>query len=472
MALFKKKSSQAEIGAADPSFDATPPEWGGGVSPGQKFAHVLLHDGQSWVIGGHWSASGRFPKRPVGLKKLAREEGFDPKQSGFVWLREEQQTGWFVFGDKPLKAKPLAALAARRLTAAQLPWRGLFCLADDLWWLVVTDASGALNPKWDIFGAHDDVLNVINDNLAELAPITHQEIFNTPQESWEWLLGDEAEIRNLPMVVPALSAESAAKKVLMVAAPIGLAAAGAVVGLTWWKHKQEMLQQQAMTLAQQRAAALAQLSKQQQEQQERAMIARIQAQWAAIPRPWQQAVAWSDALKSCQIGPVSIDGWQLTQVDCKVQGAQMQIARTFKRLPFATVFAMPQGELSADGNAVVQTQTVSLPAAPVSAPLPSVSDAQRTWMGLSQRWATVTPVTAAAAQPYRPPYPPNTPPQVQQKLPQPVLWNSISVSVQGATSPASWPVLGTPYFLPDAITLALSGGSLQWTLKGTQYAAP
>ncbi len=429
-----------------------------------------------WLIGGQWTAGERFPKRPKHLKALAAEEGFDPARTAAVWLSEEQQVGWFAFSGTPKKGKPLAALAARQVSNDKWPWQGLFCLDTDLWWLVVTDTTGAVHPLWDIFGTRDEVMQVMSDRIAELATIQHQDRFETPEESWSWLLEDEGLVRQIPVATPVNAAEQSIKKAALVLLPALVLVGGGGAGLIWWK-KQQMLK--AQIAAQQAIAAQAASQNSQKAQEsarEAALIAQIRHQWAATPRPWAQMQTWSNVIAACQPGPLTQDGWRLTGLKCQVQGANLQIDRTWMRGQLATVLKAPSGTLDAQGQTVLQTSTVVLPAAQPGSAATDAKQAALWWLGMTQQWAGVLQIKADPMAPYRPPFPPNTPPNVQKELQPPVLWQSGKVSISAQIAPgaskAHWPVLNAVGFVPESMQITLQGANLQWTLEGTQYANP
>ncbi len=439
---------------------------------------VILTRGKTdWLLGGQWTAGGRFPKRPRNLKALAIEEGFDPAHTAAVWLADEQQIGWYAFAGAPKRGKPLAALAARKIGHDRWPWQGLFCLDADLWWLVVTDSTGAVHPLWDIVGTHDELMQVMTDRIAELATIQHQDRFETVEESWNWLLSDEDLARQIPLAVPVTAAQQSAKRAAMILLPALVVIAGGAAGLAWWKKHQMLKAQMAAQQAAAAQAALQNSQKAQEAAREAAMIAQIQQQWAATPRPWAQMHTWSDVIAACQPGPLTQDGWHLTGMQCHVQGDNLKIDRLWSRGQFATVLQAPQGTPDAQGQNIVQTSTVPLPPAAPGSAAANAQQAALWWLGMTQQWAGVLQIKADPLTPYRPPFPPNTPPAVQQKLQPPVLWQSGKVTITsqiapGSKPPALWPVLSAAGFVPESMQISLQGQHLQWTLEGTQYANP
>ena len=439
----------------------------------EKTTVIFRRGKTNWLAGGHWTAGERFSKRPGSLKKLAIAEGFDPARTSAVWLPDEQQIGWFTFDGKPVKGLPLAALAARRLGVGQWPWQGLFKLDDDLWWLVVTDSAGALHPSWDIIGPEEWVMQSMHDRVAELATIPHQERIEDPEAAWEWLLGDAAVIRSLPSVKSVTGVQAAAQKTALVMVPLILLLAGGGAGLTWWEKRQALLAQEKARqslLAQQRdqqAQTAAQLA------QEKALMAQIEQTWAQTPKPWTKTPSWGDVMAACQVGPVTQDGWLLTTVQCTLQGDSLQIQRTWNRLPFATVLNAPQGVIDPQGQTVVSQQSVALPTPQPGQAAVNGEQVGRWWLGMTQKWANVLAIKAEPLQPFRPPFPPNTPPQIQQKMTPPVLWQQGKVTITGAINPKPlWTVLSATGYLPQSVAINLKGARMQWTLEGTQYVNP
>lgn len=435
---------------------------------------VVIRRGKStWLVGGHWTAGERFPKRPGRLKKLAADEGFDPSHTSAVWLADEQQVGWFSFDGKPVKGLPLAALAARRLGAGQWPWQGLFKLDEDLWWLVVTDSAGALHPSWDVVGSEDFIHQAMGDKIAELATIPHQERFDDPDAAWEWLMGDAAASRSIPSAVSVASAQIVAKKAVMVTVPLIVVLAASSAGLMWWKHQQalraQQIAQQSM-MAQQQAQSATQAA---DAAQEAAAMARIEQAWKNTPRPWAQAQTWGDVLSACKVGPITQDGWLLTTVQCSVHGATLNIKRTWARLPFATVLQAPDGDLDPQGQTVLAQSTAPLPAAQPGQPGAEAAQVSRWWLGMTQQWSRILSIKADPLQPFTPPFPPNTPPQIQQKMTPPVLWQQGKVTISSAVEPTPlWPVLSAAGYVPERIEINLRGSRLLWTFEGTQYVNP
>ncbi|OIQ69791.1 pilin accessory protein (PilO) [mine drainage metagenome] len=258
----------------------------------------------------------------------------------------------------------------------------------------------------------------------------------------------------------------------MVIVPVAVLGMAAVGGGVWWKHQQDQraaIAAQLAASAAQSAQSVAQAQERLREQQD---IAAIRQQWAAIPRPWTQAAAWPAVIAACMPGPVTIDGWRLAAVDCAVQGAQVNVTQTWDRGPLATVLKTPRGAISSDGNQVVSTSRSPLALAPTGDLPGAPGDAQHLWLGLSQQWSQVLQIQPEAPMPFRPPYPPNTAPDVQKKLPQPVLWNAMPVKLTSAVPPTSWPVLETPNLIPQDVRVDIKPTGLLWTLKGIQYANP
>lgn len=439
-----------------------------------KTAVVIERNKAVWLLAGQWSAGERFPKRPKSLKKLAAQEGFDPARTSAVWLQPEQQVGWFAFDGKPVKGAPLAPVATRQVDAAQWPWYGLFKLDADLWWMVVTDAVGAIHPFWDVVGSKEEIDRIFDDRVAELAPIQHYVRIESEDQAWSWLLQEKSVIRSVPAAAPVNSAEQAARRAALVGAPLALAAVGAAVGLKMWKdHRAALAQQlaQQQALLQQRAQMNESAAK---AAKEAAMVAQIKQQWAQTPRPWVGAYSWAQVIQACTIGPLSQEGWGLQELVCTPGANGLEQRRTWVRLPQANVLKAPEGVLDPQGNTVVQTTLVPMPPAAGASAAAQKESVSRWWLGMTQKWAGILTIKADTFSPYRPPLPPNTPPDIQQKVGEPpILWWSSAVSIDSpiAVDPR-WSFLQTQGFVPTSLTIQLGASGMHWILKGAQYVNP
>jgi len=435
---------------------------------------------KTWVVGGAWTPGDALQDKPKRIKAIIQEQGLPPDRVSWVWVPETKQVGLFEFEGKPRRALSLAAHLAALLPSGKLPWRGVFNLGpaqrdgDDLWWVVAFGSTGDVAPGWDVVGTHDDVLDLLSERTSEIAMIPHGENFSTPEESWAFLDQDAPDF----MAVPASStaAASSALKVLVPVAALAVAAAG---GGLWWKHhrEQQLLAQQASAarLAQETAQRLTAQHLAQQQAQEQ----QVKAAWANLPRPWVAYPSWAQVMQSCQVGPLSENGWGLTAVDCVVSPAGLQITRSWVRTPLANVDKPPaQAQIAPDGNTATTVQTVALSADAHGTTPAAAAAAQLRWLSLTQRWSHVIAIRAEQPQAFVAPWPPNTPPEVQKALaPPPVLWKTLAVSItptvtHGLVQPSDDNnPLNQTNFVPTQVQITL-GLVPTMTLKGIQYAAP
>jgi hypothetical protein len=228
-----------------------------------------------------------------------------------------------------------------------------------------------------------------------------------------------------------------------------------------------MEQEKAQQLAAQQLAQL-----QAQEQQ-------VKAYWANLPKPWVAYPSWAQVMQSCQVGPLSENGWRLTSVDCVVSPAELQITRSWARAPLANVDKPPdQAQIAPDGNTATTVQKVALSADAHGTTPAAAEVAQLRWLSLAQRWANVIAISAEQAQAFVAPWPPNTSPDVQKELsPPPVLWKTLAVSItpkvtHGLVQPSDD---NNPFnqmdFVPTQVQIT-PGVVPAMTIKGIQYAAP
>ena len=441
-------------------------------------AIVVPHEGVNWVVGGDWTAGGRFPARPRKVADIAREEGRALKGLGFVHFPESQQGAWFEFDDGkiPRKARPLAAQVAGVVLQTQWPWRGVFRLSEDVYWLIVIDQTGGVAATWDIAGSQEHIMEAMNARIAQIATIPNVQSFNSVEESWAFLMSMGVQA---PLILPATGGFSA-KNVLRVLIPVAVVGAGAFGGLALWKRHmaQEVIRQQLIA-SRLRAEASAHMTAQQAARLQ-AQVNAVRAFWASYPKPWVSYVSWGDVLSACQVGPLHDHGWVVGHVQCQLNKAgALSIEKAWKRQPFANVLDAPNGSVSPDWNAITWMQT--LPAqqyarSPATGGVLLPAQAlRRYWAGMTQKYGQSFNVEQAQAQPFRPPYPPNTPPNVQKAAGSaPILWYEIPVTISTSLMPAAASeLLNTPDFVPEGVFVKFARNmSETFTLKGIQYAQP
>ncbi len=450
----------------------------------QKYARVIQHDQRNWLIGGTWSAGGRFPKK-VNMVKQTKEEQFPLDRSYSVWLKEEKQAAWFVFpsGKPPADEKgkrlkaliPLAWVVLQRMRVGQMPWRGLFRLMDDAWWFIAVDANGAVHPRWDILIPDAEKSRFFTEHRSEIASFPNEVVCDTPEESFSWLFGDDLP-RSMPRVLPVLANRQQAKKVVLLGGLVVMLGGAGIYGAhLWHQHQIRIEQQRQRAIMAARAYALTH-GLAMQSAARSAMIARVNAIWQSYPRPWQASVSWDKAIHACTsnlggLDTVSDYGWKLSVLSCDFQGTEMTVHKTWVRTPLATVFHAPTGAIGKLGNTITSVKTVQMPVSHESG-IPKKSDAEKEWMGLRQQWAGVLAITTSHMQSFVPKIPAFVPANDRKTMHPPILWRMNPVVIAAPFLPITplWPVLKTHGFLPKSIEAHLMSRSILWTVTGIQYA--
>ncbi|MBN6739497.1 type 4b pilus protein PilO2 [Acidithiobacillus sp. MC6.1] len=450
----------------------------------QKFAGVIPYNHQNWMVGGTWSAGGRFPKK-ISMVKQTKEEQFPLDRSYATWIKEEKQAAWFVFpegkpplgedGKKPKALYPLAWVVLQRMHAGQMPWRGLFRLPGDSWWFVAVDANGAVHPRWDILISDVDKTHFFAEHRAEIAAFPNEVFCETPEESFAWLFGDEVS-GSIPRALPALVRHYQARKLMLLGGLVAVLGGAGLYGLHLWRQHEAQLEaaHQRETMAARAYAAAHDIAA--QSAADSAMIARVNAAWLATPRPWQSGVSWATAIHACAsnfggLNTVSKDGWTLSVLSCELHGAVMSVHKTWVRSSLATVFHAPKGRIGKSGNKIVSVSTVTLPVFS-HGNIPVKAEAEKEWMGLQQRWAGILAVSPSAMQSFAPPVPAFVPAAERKKLHPPALWNMNPVVISSSALPVEplWPVLKTRGFMPKSIEALLTHSGISWVVTGIQYA--
>lgn len=441
----------------------------------QKTAKLLTHGGRSWLVGGNWSAGGRFPRRG-NIIQHTNEESFPPERSSAAWLREEKQMGWFVFDDKPALGVPLASAVLGHMRVGEMPWRGIFRL-DDGWWFVAVDITGALHPRWDVWLSDDEKEEFFRRHATEIAAFTHEKAFTTAEESWAWLT-EHAASGTLPLARPVLSERRKARQGAAIAAGLAVALLVVLKGVSLW-HQHEVEQaRQAAALTAQKEAASQQTLRALAAARHSALMRRVGAYWQTIGRPWEHWASWPSAVTACrnqidgEVASVTVGGWMLTDMSCTVHGTVLSVVKTWTRAGLATVFDRPAGVVLAHGNIVQSKATIVLPPGHVRQ-LPRPASIGTDWLGWSQQWRGVLDIAAPGLTPYRPPFPSFVTPAERKQIRPPVLWESSMIAIAGRTIPIAplWPVLRTRAFVPVSIEATMHDG-ITWKITGTQYAKP
>lgn len=446
-----------------------------------KRAQVISLQGNSLLVGGNWSAGDRYAKKPSWTKE-ARAEGFNPKSISAVWMPEEKQVGWFEFGErKPVRAAVLAWVAQQRMVQDSLPWRGVFNLGEAGWWFIGFDERGAVHPALDELIEDGGQDQFEAQHLEVLSSLTYSHYCATLEESLEWLFTDDLNVKSAAVAVPLDAQQQAAKKAVIGVAVAACLVGGGLYGLRVWKRHQMLVMQQKQALQQAQQARLDRERAAQSMTQAQLLRAKVEAAWAATPRPWMAAPSAQSVWSACMsnMGPASESGWRLSQLTCTVQGANLDVKRTYVRSQFATVASAPSGAVNADGNTVEQTQTVALASgaatAAAQATLPPSASVQTDWMAASQSLSSVYLIRLGKPVEFFPTVPDFVPKDQVQAFHPPKLWNVMSVNVDAAMSvepDLRLPIFSTPGFVLESIQASLQTRSISWKLEGKQYANP
>ncbi len=435
----------------------------------QKTSVIVTHNKTRWALGGQWTAGGGTPKKPGNIKRLAADGGFDVGLTSAVWLKDEAQVGFYTFEKKEKSARSLAWSALQQLGAKDFPWRGLFNLGDDVWWLLAVDHSGTVHPRWDICGDEKTIRRIISDNIADLAPFNPSTEIVKPEESWDWLLSDLT--KTGPSVVPVTSLENIAKKLLVTGLLIGGVGLGAV-----YMADKHMDAEKAARLAQQKAARMAQMLHMQhllalKAAQSKAMDVKLAQYYAQYPRPWTSSASNADIIRECLAEmqkPLSNNGWVAHSISCSVTGSDMTIKKIWGRNILASIHNRPSGNLNFKNGIVTSTTHMVLPVESASNQLPNSSQVFLNWVANSQVYGQPEKYTLQPLSPYTIPKPPFE--MNNKNFKSKILWQEGQESITSFLSPANnaWTALDSLDFFIKRINIELTVEP-QYTINGVQY---
>lgn len=441
-------------------------------------ARLISRDDTVWAIGGHWDAGGRMERKPKSWVRLAKEECFPPDRTAYVWSKDLHQVGWFVWEARnqiPKNTSPLALQAVLQVSQAKHPFIAVFNLGDGLWWLFGTDSNGAIHPQWgDFAGTFDEVERHINSSGVAIASSATYERFSTPEESWAWLLADQAE--DLPRLRPVYGRLSNPRSVVMLAVTAVVVVA-LLVGVALYRRHLERTQAEFDAALQARQEAVAERMRKDQAAQEAEWMQRIQAQWQAWPRPWaENNISIKEWLSICRVTSLSSGGWSVQSMKCTSKGDHLYRVKTWRRERFATILTAPRNAgTDADGNAASTTETFALSgfeSVPVT--LEAADVVALRWLAIKQKVEGLVDIKVGPIQEFRPPFPSDAPAEIQSKMTPPVLYRYLEVEVTSDFPPTgSEPWLSDPSFVVQEVLQNLAGSGnikFQWKVKGVAYA--
>jgi len=446
----------------------------------ESSARLVQYDDTDWVVGGHWGAGGQVERKPKSWLKLAEEEFFPVDRTSYVWARDLQQVGWFVWetiDDIPKRAKPLALQAAWNVSIKNHPFVAVFNLGNGLWWLFGTDSVGAIHPQWgDVVGTLDDIERHISTNSAAIYLSTTYERFDTPEESWKWLLSEEKE--DIPYLRPVSSWITNPKtrnKVIVAVLAIVALSSGSVL----YKQYRSQIKNELAARFQLDQQRLIEKMNMERAQKEANWMQRIQAQWDSWPRPWELPNASvKDWLSFCHITDLSRGGWHAKETKCYFNGDHLVKDTTWQRSQFATLLTSPEySDVDSSGDTIKTIEKLLIPQTVSIKQLPSPDKADvvaRRWLITKQQMGNIVRINVSPALEFRPPFPLDTPDDIIGKMSPPVLYRYYEVEIETNIPPKeseSW--LSDPYFIIREVSHIVAGSDkieFQWKIKGVAYA--
>lgn len=441
-----------------------------------KSAKIITLGGKHWLVGGYWTAGGRY-KSKQNLKKAAIAEQFDPGHTAAVWLREAEQIGWFVFDGKPVKERPLAPMVLSKLRMDSVPWRGTFKMEGG-WWVVAVDDAMALHPLWDVWVPDNEFQKFVEDNSSRLMTFNQSLQLETSEESQKWLLEGEY-YGDSPKATPVIGNEQNIKKGAMALVVAGVVTSIGYEGWRLWQQHEAAVASHQQMLRREQARLNAEAAQKLTSREVHAEEHRIENSWQDWPRPWTNPISWRTFFQTCEqgwSGTVNDQGWMLVQVQCHWTAKRptvLDIHKTWDRGTFATVLHAPHGVIQKHGDVIIQTIRKSLnwnaTGNAVQKPLSStITENQRFWTGQSQKWNGVIQITQGSSTYYRALIPKNTPPNIRKDLHPPILWRSFPVVFNSIYAPSHWPFWAVSALIPSRMTAVL-GKESQYTVTGVQY---
>lgn len=449
------------------------------VSPSKKATKTSLN-GKDWLIGGTWSAGGRYTKKP-NMQKTAKEELFDLKNTSSIWLRDSEQVGWFEFSGKPETGNALAPLVLSRLQIDKVPWHGIFRLKDG-WWIVAVDDSMALHPLWDVWVSDEDFHQFYESNNSKLMTFPFGIQCETLEETEKWLFNDET-IKSNFKVTPIIAFEKTIKKIAFLIIFMGILSVLGYAGYYLWEqHEAEIAHHKKMLMIAQEKInnELLQHQKALTQMQMKREESHIKKVWQDWPRPWQSPISWSTFMHYCgnlSSGLNSENGWELVEVQCTWSPKNPSVINETKkwyRGKFSTVLHLPKGngKVEKNGNFFLQNKTLKIKWNNSDIEdnlLPDLPIIKNFWLGKLQKWKGLVQIHTGDNSVFLAPIPKGTPPQVAKSLHPPVLWKSFPVTLISNYRIDSLKLLHGKYFIPLKFVNVL-GLSNHYIVTGVQYA--
>jgi hypothetical protein len=391
-----------------------------------------------WLAGMTWLSYESVPS------KADLREDAERQRAEWVSLRnatDYKQAG-FAAAIEGEKTRNLFSLAAKLAESKQQPWLGVFRINDQLSWYIAVRDNHTILPDGDVLGGPNEIRAARERHSGFL--------------DWNHVEGD---LSMLVEMLEAVDEKSSPVKPIAGNAAALRAAAAVAAGLCvvagaglWYSHKQaEERERKAAFVAMQ-----AQLAKQAL-QAKAAAPAAAAASAPSLPTPTNWLQACGNAILDL---PLSQDAWTLEKVGC----GQTAAIVTWRRAPGATVDEHPEGVVSTDGEAVIQTISLGQLNAVEMEALLSRQDANDRLRG----WAQATGLTltfSAATVP--PPSLPGADKQLPAALPA---FSESAFTLTSPVTPFSADFEHSLASMPGLRVSAATMTDMGWTLQGVLYA--
>jgi hypothetical protein len=309
------------------------------LNRGDHGTHIIELAGRKWMIGMRWSSK-EDPQTIKEIKSAGARIEYAPERFGAQTAvqrvtDEVIQIGYGMPIDG-LNTRGVRSLAASIADGVKQPWMGTYQIADDLFWYIAVRDGFAILPESDVVGTAEEILAA---KACHRNQTYHQE--------------KEGNLSDLEQLIEEVATNS--PRLIRLdrnRTPLYASAALAIVAMIGGYHfYQAHLQREArmMVLEQRQHEAI-------EEQRIINSLRQLRpSPLLSIPSPDEVALSCTTILQAM---PYAEDGWLLTAASCDTK----DLAIRWDRAPGATLSATPQGEVSSDGENVVSTIPLQLPA--------------------------------------------------------------------------------------------------------------
>lgn len=293
---------------------------------------IININGRQWLAGMSWCSFEDVPSR----EELQDDASRLHSEWCAVRIGEAAiQAGFCEPIDDIKRPAKLYSLAAMLADSREQPWLGIFKIEEGLWWYIAVRDHHAILPDGDIIGGEKEI-HAARDR-------------HSGYTDWKYIEGDirllaefMEDIGEKPTPVKSLVSTNIPTVPIAVAAAIVLATAA---GGYWWWHQKKVEEER------ERAIAMAKM---------RAQIANQKTPVVAPPSPLLTIPDPNSMVRACGriilSQPLSMYGWTLGPIECN----QTSVSLTWLREDGATVIKKPEGELSTDGEKVIQSIPLGL----------------------------------------------------------------------------------------------------------------